>query len=456
MTKDRSQEFMVKIQSLVDTHEEPFVVIDKNYCILSLNKAFEEAFHVNRKEVIKRICYEILHLEQTAFACNKQDELNCPYHSVFVLQKPCSCQHIHYDSLQRLVRVQIKAFPVISGSHKILLGMSVQKFSTEENTIGGEKTKLVGKSPVFTECVSQLLHAATTNMPILLNGETGTGKEVGALFIHNNSSRKGKPFITIDCTVLPENLFESELFGHEKGAFTGSIDSKKGLIELADGGTLFLDEISEMPLSMQSKLLRLIETGEFRRVGGTKFMKANARIICASNRDLLAQVESGQFRKDLYYRIAVFSIFMPPLQERLSDIPFIAEVILNQITDITSERYQLTNDALDLLLTYHYPGNIRELRNILQLAATYCHNGLITAKEIKRHIPFDKSQDVIKTNQLASANPASSYTKAIHERESQLISDILKQFNQKRRAVARAMGISERTLYRKMKRYNIK
>lgn len=449
MAGDKIPKKYVEIQSLVDTHDEPFVVVDENYCILAINNAFEKAFDVDRKEIAGRKCYEIFHLDKSAFACHEKKDQNCPYYNVFTLKQPCSCQHIHYGKLGQLARVQIKAFPITCSMHKTLLGMSVQKFAIENKAIYTKEVKLAGKSPVFTECVLKLKSAAKGTIPILLAGETGTGKGMAAVFVHNNSSRREKPLVIIDCTVLPENLFESELFGHERGAFTGSVVSKKGLIELAEGGTLFLDEISEIPLLMQSKLLRVIETGEFRRVGGTKTYNADARIICATNRNLLQRVESEQFRKDLYYRIAVFLIHMPPLRERLSDIPVIAEVILNQISDITSVRYHLTIDAIDSLIKYHYPGNVRELRSILQLASTYSHKGVITENEIRRYSSLAESQSAV-------SDSANSSTKAIHSLESQHIVDSLKLFNGKRRDVAKAMGISERTLYRKMKLYRIK
>lgn len=448
MDESIGQKRFVDIQSLVDTHEEPFVVVDDNYCILAINEAFKDAFDVNPKEIAGRKCYEVFHLDKTAFECHEEDP-NCPYYNIFTLRQPCSCQHIHHDKWNQIAHVKIKAFPLTCAMHKTLLGMSVQKFALEKKPFISKEVKLVGKSPVFLECLSQLENAAKTDMPILLYGETGTGKEIAATFIHNNSSRREKPLIIIDCAVLPENLFESELFGHEKGAFTGSVQSKKGIIELAEGGTLFFDEIGEMPLSMQPKLLRVIETGEFRRVGGTKTLKANARLIFATNRNLLDRVESGQFRRDLYYRIAVLIIHMPPLRERLSDIPIISEAILNRISEVTSIIYSLNKEAIDLLLNYEYPGNVRELRNILQLAATYSQKGLITANEIKRYAP-------ILTSESPSACSINLSSKAILAIEAQYIEDLLKKFNGKRRDVAKAMGISERTLYRKMKLYGIK
>lgn len=456
MKSANTQKRFVDIQSLVDTHDEPFVVIDNNHCILSMNRAFEEAFDVDRAKIAGRKCYEIIHFDETSFACHEKKDINCPYHNVFELKRPCSCQHIHYDRLGRLVRVKIKAFPVTCVMHKTLLGMSIQKFATEKTIIDGKEVKLAGNSAVFTECISQLQSAANTNLPILLSGETGTGKEMAATFIHNNSARSSRPLITIDCTVLPENLFESELFGHEKGAFTGSVDSKKGLIELAEGGTLFFDETSEIPLSMQPKLLRVIETGEFRKVGGTKTLKADARIICATNRDLISRVESGQFRQDLYYRIAVFIIKLPPLRERLSDIPVLSEAILNQISDDTSVRYHLTKDALDLLINYDYPGNVRELRNILQLSSSYSHNGLITSTEIKKYASLAESQKNLTTSQTDIPDSANNSGNPIKLIESQYIENLLRQYNGKRRDVAKAMGISERTLYRKIKLYSLK
>ncbi len=343
-------EKFVNIQSFVDTHEIPFMVIDKDYCILSVNKVFEETFNLTSEEIVRKKCYRVSHLKN--YPCHEESE-ECPYYSVFHLRKPSLCEHTHYDKQGQLKRVIIRGYPIHGNNGEIYLGESIQIFASTYKDINKKEKRLVGNSPAFIRCMEQSQRAAQSEAPVLLIGETGTGKELAASFIHSNSNRSKRPFITIDCTILTESLFESEVFGHEHGSFTGATGRKTGLIELADGGTIFLDEISEMALPLQAKLLRALETGEFRRIGGDKTLKADIRIICATNRDLVRSVEKGQFRKDLYYRIAVFTIKIPPLRERLSDIPYISEELLNKFSQRDKINYQLTEDAVKYLTNHN-------------------------------------------------------------------------------------------------------
>jgi Nif-specific regulatory protein len=211
---------------------------------------------------------------------------------------------------------------------------------------------------------------AATDATVCLQGESGTGKEVVARFIHEASPRKSGPFIAINCAALPEQLLESELFGHERGAFTGAHRAKAGHIELASGGVLFLDEASEMSLVAQAKFLRFLQEREFQRLGGTRLQKADVRVIAASNRDLRQAVECGTFREDLFYRLQVFDIQLPRLRERISDVPLIAEHFLTEFAKVMDRRpARLGNDAREALLAHSWPGNIRELRNVLESAA---------------------------------------------------------------------------------------
>ncbi len=241
---------------------------------------------------------------------------------------------------------------------------------------------MVGKTPAFTACMDQLKMVAAAQAPVLLQGETGTGKELAANYIHHNSPRSGQPFLTVDCTVLTESLFESEVFGHVRGAFTGSVGERIGLFEQADGGTLFLDEVGELPMSQQAKLLRVLESGQYRRVGGRSNRKADVRIVCATNRHLWDHVKAGRFREDLYYRIACLAVRLPPLRERIDDIQLLAPNLLEPISSAMSRHYSLTDDALERLKQYDYPGNVRELRNILSIAATHSKSGEIDAVAI--------------------------------------------------------------------------
>jgi DNA-binding NtrC family response regulator len=288
--------------------------------------------------------------------------------------------------------------------------------------------------------------------------------------------------------VLTESLFEAEVFGHERGAFTGSVGEKEGLFEMVNGGTLFLDEIGEMPARLQAKLLRVLETGEYRRVGGRKTLHTNARIICATNRNLSSDIESKAFREDLYYRIACLHIQVPSLRERLQDVPLLVETLLDGISQTTGRPYQLSPGTLMELQTYHYPGNVRELRNILSVAAAQVTDGKLDAKNIAEVVRCIKSRRRASIKRRASdvgAQDSRSPRDTAHKRrtsdfegdaapgpekapaatatdehslqnmEELHIVQLLKLHQGNRRQVAAALGISERTMYRKLKRYGL-
>ena len=312
---------------------------------------------------------------------------------------------------------------------------------------------MVGASPGFLEMTEQLVLAARTDSTVLIQGETGTGKELAASFIHHNSERVNAPFLTLDCTVLTEHLFESEVFGHEKGAFTGSQGKKTGLFELAHGGTLFLDEIGELSPIMQAKLLRVLESGEFRRLGGTRTLYADVRVVCATNRNLVDEVKAGTFREDLFYRIAEFTVYLPNLSERRPDIPILAETLLKRIGNTRNTSLSLTDTAIEWLMNHHFPGNIRELRNTLSAAAALTHDG---------RIGIDHFQQIQKPHQFmintTTSKPAITETKrilALSELEEQQITKLLQVHGGNRKEIADALGISVRTLYRKLKTYGL-
>src|SRR5256714_12309842 len=227
--------------------------------------------------------------------------------------------------------------------------------------------RMIGRSPAWQQVVARALRVAPTDATVFLHGESGTGKEVVARFVHQSSPRKDGPFIAINCAALPEQLFESELFGYERGAFTGAHQAKAGQIELASRGVLFLDEVSEMSLVAQAKFLRFLQEREFQRLGGTRIQKANVRVIAASNRDLRQAVEQGKVREDLFYRLQVFDITLPPLRERISDVPLLAEQFLEELGEAMGRRpARLADDVCDALVAHSWPGNVRELRNVLE------------------------------------------------------------------------------------------
>lgn len=316
--------------------------------------------------------------------------------------------------------------------------------------------QMAGRSPVFLQRLEQLKLAARSDAPVLIEGESGTGKELAAQFIHQQSRRHDKPFLVLDCTTLTEPLFESEVFGHERGAFTGSVDRKKGLFEAADGGTLFLDEIGELAAGLQAKLLRVLENGEFRRVGGNQSIRTNVRIICATNADLILDVQNKLFRQDLFYRIACFHIMLPALRERLTDIPLLVETLLNKIGDSAGSSYEVEEGALEILQSYDYPGNIRELRNILSIAAAHTSTSRIDAicittvlQQIEERRKKPRATDTNIPRQTCDT------TVKLEDLESQHISWLLKQYNGNRRKVAASLGVSERTMYRKLKQHHL-
>jgi transcriptional regulator with PAS, ATPase and Fis domain len=448
----------VELQSMVDSHELPFVMIDRDYRILAINAAYEKTFGVTRGDAIGLPCYKVSHSSDTP--CHESGE-DCPHVNLFEIGKTDSCLHVHYDADHRMCQVRVTAYPLQGSDGELYMGELIQQLSgPDDRRVNGRR--MVGQSLPFLACMDQMKMVAAAEAPVLLQGETGTGKELAAHYIHSHSLRHERPFLTVDCTVLTESLFEAEVFGHARGAFTGSVGERTGLFEQADGGTLFLDEVGELPMSQQAKLLRVLETGQYRRVGGKSPRKADVRIVCATNRHLWESVSAGQFREDLYYRIACLSIRLPALRERLDDIEVLAPDLLGPVSQTMNQKFKLTPAAIERLKIYDYPGNVRELRNILFIAATHSSSGemdeavIETVLQQLAHGRKHQKQDVPAEDQpfATGALPGKSGN-ALHDVEAKHISELLQQHHDNRRQVAEALGISERTLYRKLKRYNL-
>ena len=302
--------------------------------------------------------------------------------------------------------------------------------------------EIVGKSRKIREVVSLAHKVAPTASPVLIEGESGTGKELVANIIHKKSRRSEGPFIVINCAALQENLLENELFGHEKGAFTGASSFKHGLFELAEGGTFFIDEISEMNPNIQAKLLRVIELGEFRRVGGNRQIRVDVRVLAATNRNLEEEVKKGRFREDLFYRLNVVTLSLPPLRERKEDIPILVDYFLRTQGMEGGWGKAISADALGSLKNYDWPGNIRELANVLERALILSTGNTITLKDLPLTI-FGKS----------STLPQSVST--LVEIEKNLIEKTLRELNGNKTKTAKTLGISLRNLYRKIEKYEI-
>lgn len=305
---------------------------------------------------------------------------------------------------------------------------------------------IIGESDSLKHTLELAQKAAMSESNILLEGETGTGKELFAEFIHKNSDRKDKPFVAINCASLPDQLIESELFGHEKGAFTDAKSSKQGLVEMADGGTLFLDEIGEMSLTLQPKLLRFLEKGEFRRIGGVSNLESNVKVIGATNKNLMEESEKGNFRRDLLFRLNVITITIPPLRERENDIIVLANHFLKTKSPLRSPK-QLSKEAENELLLYQYPGNVRELEHIIERAIIFSDSSQIKTKDLS--LPkteyetvksYSEEKDILLLDEVEKIH----IHKALNEND----------WN--RENTARALGISQKTLYTKIKKYQLK
>ena len=451
----------IDLQSLVDSHEQPFVVIDSEYCIVAVNQAYERAYGTDRQQAVGQHCFRVSHHNDVP--CHELGE-DCPHLNLFEIGRQDSCLHTHYDKNQRRCQVRVTAYPLRGADGQLYMGELIQELNAPEGPrVPGKR--LVGSTAPFLACLEQLTMAGAVHAPVLLQGETGTGKELAANYIHQHSPRRDKPFLTVDCTVLTESLFEAEVFGHARGAFTGSVGERVGLFEQADGGTLFLDEVGELPLSQQAKMLRALETGQYRRVGGRSYRKADVRIVCATNRHLWESVTAGQFREDLYYRIACLAVRLPPLRERLDDISLLAPNLLEPVSRTLSRRFTLTDEAIELLKQYHYPGNVRELRNILFIAATHSSTGEIGAPAVnevmlqqsrRENQVEEPSPETLQDPVVAKPAPGMPVSAAtLQEIEAQHIAELLAEHHNNRRIVAGLLEISERTLYRKLKRYHL-
>lgn len=309
------------------------------------------------------------------------------------------------------------------------------------------KSTLIGNSKAMTHIRDLIDMVADSDASVLINGESGVGKEVVAKEIHRESQRKDKPFITVNCAAIPENLLESELFGHVKGAFTGAISSKAGLFELANTGTILLDEIGEIPLHLQPKLLRVLQEQEVRRVGGTNPISINVRVIAATNRDLLEMTKKGEFRMDLYYRLNVFPIHIPPLRKRQEDISLLATNFLNRFNLKYHKEKFFTNQALQILEQYKWPGNVRELENFIERIVIIGNESAITANQVYAIINISSSSDIGNIKDFSLKD-------AVAQFERTLISDALSTYKSTYKA-AEALGSTQSTIARKAKALGI-
>ncbi|MBW1714568.1 MAG: sigma-54-dependent Fis family transcriptional regulator [Deltaproteobacteria bacterium] len=311
---------------------------------------------------------------------------------------------------------------------------------------------IIGKSQPMLNIYEMIGKVAPSKASIMITGPSGTGKELIAKAIHYNSPRKNRPFISINCGALTETLLESELFGHERGAFTGAIAMKKGRFELADGGTLFLDEVGEMPPSLQVKLLRVLQEMDFERVGGTKTIKVDVRIVAASNRRLKEDVDKGIFREDLFYRLNVVHIEVPPLKERVEDIPFLVAHFVEKFRSSNKKKIELAPEVWKALYSYPWPGNIRELENTIERAMVMSSDESITLKDLPDYVVSEKKQ-AIDLDRIVPLNLP--LAEALDQIEEKLISRALKHSNNVQSRAAEMLGVTRHAMHYKMKKYGM-
>jgi two-component system nitrogen regulation response regulator GlnG len=306
---------------------------------------------------------------------------------------------------------------------------------------------LVGRSPAMQEIYRVLARLMQTDLTVMISGESGTGKELVARALHDYGKRRNGPFVAVNMAAIPRDLIESELFGHERGAFTGANTRASGRFEQAEGGTLFLDEIGDVNASTQVKLLRVIQEREFERVGGTETLHANVRLITATNKDLEAGIAEGTFREDLYYRLNVFSIFVPPLRERKSDLLLLCDHFLQKYSkEHTKDIRRITTPAIDMLTSYHWPGNVRELENVIERAVLVCDSGAIHG----HHLP-----PTLQTAQASGTMPRLSLEDAISAYEKDLLQDALKTARGNRAKAARLLSTTERIFNYKVRKHEV-
>lgn len=423
-----------ELASFLEGMAEPRIVMDDNYRIVAANAAYTREFG-GGQAVVGRRCFEVSHHFNAP--CDQSGE-SCPLQGGRKDGRSRRVLHLH-QTPRGEEHVDVETTPVRDESGRIryyVETIRVVRHASSRPAAQG----LVGRSPAFQRMLELVARAAPSEAAIMLLGETGTGKELVARVIHEASPRAGGPFVALDCSGLTETLFESELFGYEKGAFTGATHRKQGLVEAASDGTLFLDEIGELPLSLQVKLLRLLETGTYRRVGGIETLRAEFRLVSATHRNLAAMVKDETFRRDLYFRINTFPVRTPALRERPEDLPLLTASLLARVAP--KRMLRLTPAALTSLADMPFEGNIRELRNLLERASL-----LADGDEIEpRHLV--NTDDVPPTD--ASATPARRW-RTLDENERDYLALALAHHHGDRASLARRLGVSERTLFRKLR-----
>jgi PAS domain S-box-containing protein len=421
------------LERILDNLTEGIIAHDPHRRILYFNRAAEEITGFSRKEVLGRDCHETF------------GHPFCGGRCAFLEGPPRALDHTEYplniltrSGEPRRLEMRVNG---IEGEDGRLAGV-IASFRDVTDLIGLQIEHgdlegfagIIGRDPEMLQVYARIRETATTDYPVCITGETGTGKELVAAAVHGESRRGGGPFVPVNSAALPEGMLESELFGHVKGAFTGALRDKRGRFDLADGGSLFLDEVSELPLVLQAKLLRVLQEGTFEAVGSEKTRKVNVRLITATNRDLKADVETGRFRKDLYYRVNVVPLHLPPLRERRDDIPLLAAHFLAMEAEEGTEPPAPSAEAVSLMRRYAWPGNVRELQSAIRFAVVRSRGRTILAE----HLPGE-------LRQLKADRPSRGPTRKL---EPDAVRAALEKTGGNKARAARLLGVGRATLYR--------
>ena len=431
-------EYNTDIQALLNGFPEPVILLSPDYEILLANSAYRARYGFSDRAQKQR-CYQVSHRYNVP--CDQAGE-SCPLKGSQQSREISRVLHIHHTPTGEEY-VNVEMWPIFDPVSDEIVYFLERMQPSDAGTTHFEDERLVGRSPAFQTMLNLVERVARSGTNIMLLGESGTGKELVAQTLHRLSDRSGEPFVPVECTGMPEALFESELFGHVKGAFTGANSDKPGLVESAQGGTLFLDEIGDVPLSEQVKLLRLLESRRFRRVGSAQWQEADFRLVCATNKDLRLMVEEGRFRDDLFYRLAVFEIDLPPLRDRDGDLEPLIETILQRL-GATDRRFSAA--AMACLAGYDFPGNVRELRNIVERALLLADGDMMHPEHLPRQC---RREDTPAAGNAIGGN-ASGKLVTLAEAEKQHLLRARALHRGDRKSLAAQLGVSERVLYRKL------
>lgn len=436
-----------KLDAIFNSNIEGTFTIDHDWNITSFNNSAERITGYNQEEAVGKKCWQIFQSSICRNGCHMEQTMSKGKSTI--------------GNELEIIRKDGKKVPIRVNSG-ILKNNKNEKIGAVETFIDISEIKnlsalldnkykyenIIGKSKELRDVVEMLDSVAQTNSTVLITGESGTGKELAARAIHLNSARNRGPFVAVNCSAFVETLIESELFGHESGAFTGAVKRKIGRFELANEGTIFLDEIGDLSLAVQTKLLRVLETKEFERVGSNEVIKMNARIIAATNKDIEKEIEAGRFREDLYYRINVINVHIPPLRKRKDDLPLLVNHFIEEFNNKFGKNIkQFSSSAYDILAEYDWPGNVRELENVIEHAFILCGSDIIQVEHLPKRLRNkvnDKQQDE-NENRIKSKN----------QFEKELIISALDKHKGSRKLTSKELGMDPSTLWRKMKKYGL-